>query len=298
MTNTLNPSVNNFVDPGFEQLAKIVYEESGLVLLAEKATMVSSRLRHRLKSLNIHNLNDYCDFVLSNEGKIEKKLMISALTTNVSSFFREPHHFELLRDQLAPNMQKELKKGNPVRVWSAGCSTGQEPYSIAMTLAALDPIFQSGDFRILATDIDPEVIQTAKHGKYDTSKLHDVEPEFLSKYLIKDADQTQNSFMFSQDIKNMITFKELNLIQPWPMRRQFDAIFCRNVVIYFDTITQDALWPRFKTMLKSNGTMFVGHSERIPNQYFESVGATAYTLKKNDLQDERSLHNKEFTHGA
>ncbi|WP_246035849.1 CheR family methyltransferase [Aliishimia ponticola] len=270
-------------EPGFDALSKLAYDEAGLVLSDSKAAMIKSRLRHRLKALSIDNLEAYCNYVKSDAQQVERRHMISALTTNVSGFFREPHHFEQLKSDLVPRMAERIKNGEAVRIWSAGCSNGQEPYSIAMLLASEDPVFRSGDFRILATDIDPQVVAYGATGRYTEAQVAGLDDRQISQFTTQEEDQDgEIIYRVNDDLRRMIAFRELNLIGDWPMRRKFDAIFCRNVVIYFDGLTQERLWPRFGSLLKPDGFVFVGHSERITDPAFKSVGSTAYAFAKPD----------------
>ncbi len=276
MTPNIDNSIGTEKVVGFDALSDLAYKEAGLVLVEAKASMIQSRLRHRLKDLNIPNLSDYCDYVNSDSSGGEKRLMISALTTNVSDFFREPHHFDLMKEKAAPVLMKRKKNKQPIRVWSAGCSNGQEPYSIAMFLLELDPSLESYDCKILATDIDTNVLSFAADGSYSESQMSGVSLERRTRFFSPGGSGEDDKYQVNSSLKSMISFKQLNLISNWPMRKQFDVIFCRNVVIYFDATTQDSLWPKFSELLRDDGLMFVGHSERISCSRFQSVGATAY----------------------
>lgn len=277
MTTMLQPDEAASLDPGFQALTALAYREAGLVLSPGKAAMIKSRLRHRLKALGLDCLEDYCAYVSDNLSGPERRHMISALTTNVSGFFREPHHFDQLADALVPGMIDRLRAGQPVRIWSAGCSNGQEPYSIAMLLLEHDPTFGTGNCRILATDIDPRVIRFATDGIYDASQVAGLSADRTTRFTKQTTDSSgETKFTMNAELRKMITFKELNLIGSWPMKGRFDAIFCRNVVIYFDARTQESLWPRFADLLRPDGIVFVGHSERINTPSFRPAGATSY----------------------
>ncbi|WP_223274719.1 protein-glutamate O-methyltransferase CheR [Tateyamaria sp. syn59] len=205
--------------------------------------------------------------------------MISALTTNVSQFFREAQHFDMLCDALLPTFRERIRTGQRIRIWSAGCSNGQEPYSVAMHLLSLEPSLADADFRILATDIDPNVIAFAQQGKYAPAQLKGVPKSHLHGFTMAHPDDGGDRVM-SERLKTVVSFRELNLFDDWPMQFPFDAIFCRNVVIYFDQPTQERLWPRFSTRIRPGGLLFLGHSERIaePGAHgFRSCGPTAYT---------------------
>ncbi|WP_299658412.1 protein-glutamate O-methyltransferase CheR [uncultured Tateyamaria sp.] len=265
-------------DQVFEALAALAHRESGIKLAREKKLMVQSRLRHRLRALNLDAFSDYSDHVLSDHGANERRFMISALTTNVSHFFREAQHFDLMSDRLMPEFKRRAAQGERIRIWSAGCSNGQEAYSIAMHLLSQEPTLATADLRILGTDIDPRVIEFARVGKYSSAQLKGVSPENIEQFT-SDNEGDENLRTINEGLKAMVSFQELNLLSDWPMRFPFDAIFCRNVVIYFDQPTQERLWPRFSSALARGGLFFLGHSERIlaPSKYdLKSVGPTAY----------------------
>ncbi|MEL6227336.1 MAG: protein-glutamate O-methyltransferase, partial [Pseudomonadota bacterium] len=250
----------------FEAFARIAHGNWGLVLVPEKRAMVASRLRHRVRACGLDGFDAYQELVQSEAGSDELANMISALTTNVSHFFREPHHFDILSKEVLPRAKRTLAEKGRFRIWSAGCSNGQEPYSIAMHLLNEAPELASSDFKILATDIDPKVISFAKTGAYDEALLRGLPGAYRKRF----TTPIKGGASISKELRGLITFNRLNLLEPWPMTGAFDAIFCRNVVIYFDQPTQDALWPRFNAALVPTGMLFLGHSERI--QGFEDFG--------------------------
>lgn len=259
-----------------KKLAQVAYREAGLIIEPGKFAMVQSRLRNRLTALNSETFEDYCEFVCSEQGQTERKHLISALTTNVSGFFREQHHFDILQSDIFPNVIPRLKNGGRVRFWSAGCSTGQEPFSIAMLALETDPIFASGDFKILASDIDPVVLKTCRSGIYSNAQMESLDKDRKQRFF---EDHSAIESRTRQSLQELISFRELNLLANWPMKGQFDVIMCRNVVIYFDGKTQKKLWPRFNAQLADDGWLFVGHSERIgaaQDSNFKTVGPTAY----------------------
>ncbi|KIN61104.1 Chemotaxis protein methyltransferase [Sulfitobacter noctilucae] len=268
------------LDPAsFRAIADLAYRESGLTLVQEKSSMIQSRLRHRLRDLGLADFAAYCSLVQSDAGQGERRNLISALTTNVSHFFRESHHFDVLRAELDRHLPK-LRAGGQLRIWSAGCSNGQEALSAAMTLLDHVPDVARLDLRILATDIDPEVVQFARKATYPERLVRGISPDMLKKYF----DQTteaghEPSYIAKPVLTDVIRVNELNLLSPWPMRKRFDIIFCRNVVIYFDQRTQEKLWPSFLNALAPDGVLLLGHSERIaePERYgFTCTGPTTY----------------------
>lgn len=263
----------------FDAIAQLAYRESGLQLAVEKISMIQSRLRHRLRALNMTDFDHYSAFVCSDEGVDERRHMISALTTNVSHFFREKHHFDILQSRISDMLLPKLKSGEKVRIWSAGCSNGQEAFSVAMTLADTIPNVLDLDIRILATDIDPNVVKFATAACYPERLTSGIPEPLLKKYFSRSSGNGETVFKANDELRQLIAFRELNLLSQWPMKQKMDIIFCRNVVIYFDLDTQNRLWPRFHQMLKPDGYLFLGHSERIADTDmtgFQTDGPTTY----------------------
>jgi chemotaxis protein methyltransferase CheR len=268
------------LDPAsFRAIADLAYRESGLTLVEEKATMIQSRLRHRLRALGLQSFNAYCDLIGSDAGRDERRQLISALTTNVSHFFREKHHFDTLVQAFQRRLP-HLRAGGQLRIWSAGCSNGQEAVSAMITLLEHCPELTNMDLRILGTDIDPQVVAFARAGIYPDRLMGGVPQDLRQKYFDRsEGPEGEALFTVSPRIRQMIRFNELNLLTKWPMSRPFDLIFCRNVVIYFDAVTQANLWPRFHKALKPDGLLFLGHSERITDPArvgFDCTGPTTY----------------------
>ncbi|MGI3171494.1 CheR family methyltransferase [Pseudooceanicola sp. C21-150M6] len=260
----------------FRKISDLAKSEAGLILPDSKKTMVQSRLRNRMNELNICDYEQYFEYVSGDAGASERKLMISALTTNVSHFFREQHHFDSFLKDVLPDLATRAKSGQPIRIWSAGCSSGQEPYSIAMTILSHAPEIASLDALILATDIDTKILEAAKSAKYSEQQISGIPEQYLNSFADK---RTAGGYTMKEQVRRLVRFKELNLLREWPMKGKFDAIFCRNVVIYFDTQTQSKLWPRFHEALRPNGWLYLGHSERISDEHlkrFQTVGVTAY----------------------
>jgi len=267
----------------FRAIADIAHREAGLAFPVEKAPLVQSRITRRLRKLRLKKFSDYIAFVTSPQGAAELRVMISSLTTNVSSFFRESHHFDIFREQAFPPLLSRARAGGRIRIWSAGCSTGQEPYSIAMTILDMTPDAQKLDIKILATDIDPNVIAIAKAGFYPRRDVESIDPDYQHRFFTAAQNGTSDGYRVNPQLQDLISFRELNLLHQWPMSGRFDAIFCRNVVIYFDEETQLSLWPRFENATAPEGWLFVGHSERLSEKIktdFTTAGPTAYRLGK------------------
>ena len=267
----------------FGRVARLASTEAGLMIAPSKTALVQSRLMRRLRALGLASFGAYLDLVESEGGRDEVSQMISVLTTNVSHFYREQHHFQMLRSDILPGLLKRAAAGAPVRIWSAGCSSGQEPYSIAMEILRRDPDAAKRDIRILATDIDPMILDVARTATFPEEAIQGVSAGDRRAFFDK---APGGRHMVRPKIRELVTFRELNLIGPWPMKRQFDVIFCRNVVIYFGDETQRRLWPRFQAALAPGGTIFLGHSERIhevPGLDLKSVGVTAYRRQAGTL---------------
>ncbi len=265
----------------FRFIADLAHREAGLVFPPSKAPLVRTRLNRRIRALKLPGFDAYCALLRSPEGARERRMMISSLTTNVSSFFREAHHFELLRKEILPPLLEGARRGERLRLWSAGCSTGQEAYSIAMVLADMEPDYLQMDIRILASDIDPNVIVTGRAGIYDAGQLVDVPEEYRAKYFQPVAREGRECARIVEPLRRLVCFRELNLLEDWPMKRQFDVIFCRNVVIYFDAETQGKLWRKFERFTAPGGWLILGHSERLSDEVagnFTVSGPTAYRL--------------------
>ena len=268
-----------FTAADFETIVGIVYERSGIVLAAHKRDMTYSRLARRLRALGLRSFRDYCALLQGRDGDKEVGFLINAITTNLTKFFRESHHFEHLRDHvLAPRAVNTRGQGARIRVWSAGCSSGEEPYSIAMTAMALKKDAGSAwDFRILATDLDTAMLKKARTGVYPLASLESVPAGLRERYFQRCA-QEAGSVGIVKAAQELVTFRQLNLLGDWPMSGRFDAIFCRNVMIYFDAKTKAALIDRFHAQLADGGWLYVGHSESLLDHQsrFKLRGRTIY----------------------
>ena len=263
----------------FNRIASLAHREAGIVLSRSKESMVKSRLTRRLRELKIKDFDSYIDYLEQDSSESEMSHFISALTTNVSHFFREDHHFHTLRTDIMPRLQAKLELGKSVRIWSAGCSNGQEPYSIAMTLLEFNPNINKHDIKILATDIDPEVLSCALEGAYSGALTSGLPDSFINKYFEVQKTDNEELLTIKPGVRDLVSFRKLNLHAKWPMSGSFDVIFCRNVVIYFDDDTQTQLYRRFANSLTDCGWLLLGHSERLGDdvsKLFKSVGVTTY----------------------
>jgi chemotaxis protein methyltransferase CheR len=260
----------------FAFIATTLYEGAGISLPASKANLVYSRLAKRLRALGLESFRDYCALVGSEEGTEERGQMIAALTTNVTRFFREPHHFDHLRAKVVEPIAPEIKQGRRLRIWSAGCSSGQEPYSIALSILSLLPDARAYDVKILATDINPLVLDTARKATYPAEEVVSVPADLRRSWM---ENVGSGAMRLDEAPRGLVTFRPLNLIGGWPMKGPFDAVFCRNVVIYFDEKTQMRLLTRISTLLRPGGYLYLGHSERMvgpAEALFRLDGTTTY----------------------
>jgi chemotaxis protein methyltransferase CheR len=260
-------------------IAAMIYSDAGISLNETKASLVYSRLSKHIRNLGLSGFKEYCSLVSSPAGAAERREMLSHLTTNFTRFFRENHHFEHLKTEVLPELLARAKNGGRVRIWSAACSDGQEPYSIALTVLSMMPNAADFDFRILATDIDPKILALARAGAYDEAALETVSPAMRKQWFQEAEIQGRRKFLIDDRVKRLITFNELNLMAQWPFKGTFDVIFCRNVVIYFDEPTQVKIWSRFADLLPVGGHLYIGHSERVSGEakhVLDNTGITTY----------------------
>lgn len=263
-----------FSDRDFRFLADMVGQKTGIVLAEHKSDMVYSRLARRLRSLRLKSFSEYIELLKSEAGEEEIGNLVNAITTNLTRFFREEHHFTHLHDDVLLPITSNPSSNRRIRIWSAGCSSGMEPYSIAMTLKSAIRDVNKWDARILATDIDTNMLSKGMSGEYPIDQLEHI-PAF---YRADVSRVGKESMRMSDSLKELIAFKQLNLLEKWPMQGPFDVVFCRNVVIYFDKPTQQRLFSRIADMLKPQGWLYIGHSENLFKvcDRFELLGRTIY----------------------
>lgn len=247
----------------FRQIAAILHDDAGISLSESKAALVYARLAKRLRILGLSSFRDYCAIVSSGDAVDERQKLVAALTTNVTKFFREKHHFDHLRQKVLPELIERARKGGQVRIWSAGCSNGQEAYSAALIILQMMPDVLDHDFKILASDIDPNMIAEGRIGAYAENAVEDVPAELRNRWLRRVRNGAETKWQVAEEARELVAFRELNLFARWPMKKPFDIIFCRNVAIYFDKDKQAELWARFAGVLVPGGHLYIGHSERI-----------------------------------
>ncbi|GEK74064.1 MULTISPECIES: protein-glutamate O-methyltransferase CheR [Halomonas] len=261
-------------DADFARIRQLIYQRAGIVLAEHKREMVYSRLAKRLRHHGLTRFADYLARLERQPDAREWEAFTNALTTNLTAFFREAHHFPLLATHVR-------ERRGPVRVWSSAASTGEEPYSIAMTLAeALGS--RAGDAEVVATDIDTEALEKARAGVYAMEQIHKLDEARVKRFFQRGRGAHEGLARVRQELKDMVDFQPLNLLAPsWSIQGPFDAIFCRNVMIYFDKQTQARILERFAPLLKPDGLLFAGHSENFSytTEAFRLRGQTVYVRK-------------------
>lgn len=266
-----------FTDANFERIRQFVTEHTGIVLSDAKKDMVYGRLSKRIRKGGFGSFDAFCD-ALETGDEDEQDFMINAITTNLTAFFREKHHFEFLAHTVIPELIEKKSHNKRIRIWSAGCSTGEEPYSIAMVLKEFLPDFDQWDVKILATDLDVNVVAQGQSGIYRADRIEGLPDERIKRWFKRGRGDKANMVKVSPELQQMISFKRLNLLKEWPMKGQFDFMFCRNVVIYFDKDTQRILFERYADILAPEAHLFIGHSETLykVSTRFDSLGHTIY----------------------
>lgn len=253
-------------DGEFRKLREFIYAHTGIALSEHKRALVYARLAKRLRHHRFECFADYYALLTHNDPEGEELVeMINCITTNKTDFFREPHHFRFLAERVFPELRaKTPGSAKRVRFWSAGTSSGEEAYTVAMTVREAFPISESWDIRILATDIDTRVLAHAENGEYTAEQAARIPQDLLHRYFYQGEGENAGRVQAKQVLKDLIGFRRLNFMDdPWPMRGPFDAIFCRNVIIYFDRPTQRRLLERFTQLLRPGGYLFLGHSESL-----------------------------------
>ncbi|WP_044410686.1 CheR family methyltransferase [Thiomicrospira microaerophila] len=270
-------SVNEYAfnDNDFKRVKKIVYDFAGIDLNDTKKNLVYNRLAKRIRFLEMSSFESYLNYV-EKTGEEELVNLINAITTNLTFFFRENHHFEYLANQVIPQLLKKNQASKKIRIWSAGCSTGEEPYSIATVIKEAVP--SGWDARVLATDLDTTVVEFAKQGIYNIERLKGVSEPRKKRWFLKGTGDKEGAVKVKSELQSIIDFGQINLMNDWPIRDKIDVIFCRNVVIYFDKPTQSRLFNRYADLLQEGGHLFIGHSESLYKicDRFELLGQTIY----------------------
>ena len=269
-----------YTDTNFSCLSTLVKARAGINLSEAKRELVYGRVVKRLRSLGFTTFDQYCNF-LKQDNEKELAHFINAITINVTAFFREIHHFGFLSETWLPELMADKPEGHNkrrLRIWSAGCSSGEEPYSIAITLRENIPDIHRWDIKILATDVNSSIVEQAQAGIYPLGRVRDISQARRKRWFRLGCGSNAGTVSICDEIKNMVTFKTLNLTEEWPMKGPFDAIFCRNVTIYFDRPARATVINRFAEMLEIGTLFFIGHSESLfeVSKKFKLVGRTIY----------------------
>ncbi|MHC5059829.1 MAG: CheR family methyltransferase [Planctomycetota bacterium] len=274
-------------DREFRSVSDLVYEHCGINLHEGKKELVRARLAKRLRLLKIRSFSEYIKYLVKDTTGTEFTNLIDAISTNLTSFFREKQHFEYLGNVFLPALlsRKRNKRDFRIRTWSAGCSSGEEPYSIAITL--LDSVAGQGswDVKVLATDINTQILDTARAGLYDKKRIEPVTHQQRHKYLLAKSVKGRTSYEVAKPLRDTVVFAKVNLMNDWPIKTPLDFIFCRNVMIYFDKATQQRLINRFWDLLDFGGILFTGHSESLTgiNHKFNYIQPTIYAKPQGRL---------------
>lgn len=284
----------NFTKNDFDRVCKLIYEHAGISLSDSKQELVYSRLSRRLRATGIGNFNEYIALLESNDVA-EWEEFSNSLTTNLTSFFREAHHFPVLAEHL-----RELRGKHPISLWCSAASTGEEAYTMAMTV--LDTLGRdAAKVSIVATDLDTKVLATARAGVYPIDRVAKLPPDVVKRFFLRGTEAEDGMVRVRQELRDMVTFRQLNLLDNnWSIRAPLDVIFCRNVMIYFDKQTQLGILKKFTPLLRSNGLLFAGHSESFhhADEYFKLRGKTVYELspkaRKLAMENELRNHGKEL----
>lgn len=268
----------------FDSLRALAREEAGIELADHKRELVYGRVCRRLRELRLTGFDEYVALVTP-KGSPERPNFVNCITTNVTAFFREGHHFTFLQDEALPQLMKSRQTSRRLRIWSAACSTGQEPYSIAITMArAMERLAYPWDWKVLATDIDSNVVARAEAGVYGVGEIPGYDQAEMRRWFQRADGPTPDGsarVQVNDALRKAVYFRVLNLFHHWPMQGPIDVIFCRNVVIYFSKEDRRALFDRFAQIMAPDGYLFIGHSESMLDgtDQFEQVGRTIYRLK-------------------
>jgi chemotaxis protein methyltransferase CheR len=268
-------------DKEFQRFSSLIYERVGIQLPPGKKTMLEARLQKRLKTLSFDTFEDYAQYVFSPEGQqMELVHLIDVVTTNKTDFFREAAHFDYLTQKALPVLlQAGNGRGSEIRIWSAGCSSGEEPYTLAMVLSDFAAARQDFRYSILASDISTRILETARAAVYPKERTDNIAMSYKKNYLLRSKDRSRGLVRICPEIRSRVTFRRINFMDAdLGIAEKMDVIFCRNVVIYFDKPTQQQLMRKFHRQLRPGGFLFLGHSETLNgvNTDFTTVGSTVY----------------------
>jgi chemotaxis protein methyltransferase CheR len=265
----------------FDCLRKIARDRTGFFLSEDKFNLLYSRLFRRVRTLGLSSFEEYCNYLKKDGAEQEVLELTNAITTNLTAFFRENHHFRFLSERVFPELLERNSGSARVRIWSAGCSTGEEPYSLSITLHESQLGSLGWDFRILASDVDSGALDHASQGIYPQERVGGVEKSRLRKWFLRGKGRRRELVCVKPEVRSLVDFSRVNLLEDWVLPEPMDIIFCRNVIIYFDKPSKISLLERFADVLKPGGYLFMGYSESLLRltDRFELVGTTVYKKK-------------------
>lgn len=272
-------SVPTLSDKDFRLFSDFITAQLGIKMPSTKKPMLEARLQKRLRVLGLDGYGAYREYLFSEVGqKDELPHLYDAVTTNTTHFFREANHFQALRSTILPGLHSKLRGGRALRFWSAGCSTGEEPYTLAMVLAEFAAQHDGFSFEILATDISLRVLEAAQRAVYVMEKIDDIPAAYRSRYLLRSKDQKKRLVRIVPELRRRVSFRRLNFMEPFQLQKPRDVVFCRNVVIYFDRPTQERLFQQISAQIVDGGYLFTGHSESLTGMDvpLEPVAPTIY----------------------
>lgn len=269
-------------DSDFSQMSEFIHTVCGIKLLPAKKTMLEGRLRKRMRALGIGSFDAYCKYLMSTQGlEAEAVHMVDVVTTNKTDFFRESDHFEFLVGSALPELARSRKPGHTVKIWSAGCSSGEEPYTLAMVLNEYARAYPEFRFSLLATDISTRVLEAARQAIYHHDRIEPVPMALRKRYLLRSRDKSKKLVRIVPEVRSQVSFRRLNLKDPdYHIRESMDVIFCRNVLIYFDKEMQEKVLRQFCRHLHTGGFLFTGHSETIQGMNLPVVPATTTVYRR------------------
>lgn len=273
-----NPTLS---EDDYQKLSRLVHQKAGINLHRGKMELIRHRLAKAVREGHFKTFGDYYQFIIEDDSGDELVRLLDSISTNLTSFFRENVHFEFLANVVLPEWTQKMaanRKAVPFRIWSAGCSTGEEAYSIAMTVLQYAPLPAQSDFKILATDLSTRVLTQARQGIYAADRVGNIPDNQLKRFFLKGRRSSEGLYQVRDEVKRLVSFRRLNLVESFPMKRPFRVIFCRNVMIYFDKETQAQLVSRLYQSLEPKGYLMIGHSEGLSGvgHRFKYIQPTIY----------------------
>nr|WP_321260942.1 protein-glutamate O-methyltransferase [uncultured Pseudodesulfovibrio sp.] len=263
MNKAMQVNQSQMGDTEFKRFSELIHTEFGIKMPPTKRVLLQSRFQKRLRVLGMSSYKEYCDYVFSDKGREEERShLIDVVTTNTTHFFREPKHWDIMNNSVLPELwSRGIGRNSDLRIWSAGCSSGEEPYTLGMVLHEWASTHHGFKFSVLATDISQKILTEASNAVYSMDKVEDVPMQYKKKYMLKSKDK--KLVKMDSSLRNKVSFQRLNFMEDFKLPNHQDIIFCRNVVIYFDRATQATLFAKFCNNLKSGGYLFIGHSESL-----------------------------------